>query len=160
MTSGNAVQHSQTEMLSACQFDSISLTAASPVTMLWCDNEARLISSVPVKVRARSLGEMEPTQSSRNMYETSNGVFQSIFGEWIYCLRNRTASTLRILRIIVKLGGSSLNKVWIGPAMNSNPGFFDWPIVLTVLGKTECKQCTNARLANGLRDRRCYGELA
>lgn len=122
----------------------------------WRDKSAKLISSVLVSVRARSAADVEMRQSSRNGIAVSNLRLQSMFGVWMYCCRNRTARTLNTLRMAAKLGGCSLNKLWIGPAMKSKPGIIGWGIVRVSLERTATMHWTRARWANGLRVRRCY----
>lgn len=70
---------------------------------------------------AKSFGDVDWRQSSRKGREVSNGVCQSMIGVWIYCRRYRIVKTVNILSMAVSLPGWSLNKAWIGPAMNSNP---------------------------------------
>lgn len=108
--SGNAEQHSQTEILRVCQLARRPLTTASLATMFCRDSLAKSTSSVLINVCARSSGDVELRQYSKKRISVSKGVFQSIREVWTYCRLNRIANTLKTLSIVERLGGWSINK--------------------------------------------------
>ena len=152
--SGSAEQHSQTETLRICQCQSRFPITVSSATRFWQVTSANWCSFKAFKLRARSDPDVDMRQSSRKGTEVSKGVFQSMVEACMYCRRNRIASTLNIFSMAASLPVSSLNRRWIGPAMKSNPAL--GCAILQFPGRTASRDWTNARCANGLRDRRCW----
>ena len=94
-----------------CQLANRRLTTASSAMRLCRVKSPKSTSSAPVSVRARSMAEVELRQSSKNIIDVSNGWFQSICDVWMYCRRKRMANTLNTFKMVVRLGGWSLNRL-------------------------------------------------
>lgn len=120
--SGRAEHTSHTAILSECHSEVICRATALPIMILCWSKSEKFPSSVEVNVPARSTAEVEASTSSRKVTTVLKDSFQSISGTWTYVCRNRTSRTQSTFRMSVRLGGCSLKRRWIGPAMKSNPG--------------------------------------
>lgn len=119
--SGRARQHSQTSRLRASHRANKRLAPflSNPSPSI---NGVKSCSSEVVRVRAKSVDEVESRMSSRNEKGMLNSRDQFICPECRYTRSYRTPSTQSIFMIESKFATSPPKRRWMGPAINSNSG--------------------------------------